>query len=307
MSRSIIPLSANLIAEENSTLLTRIARKLVHDQLSRIVDGEIIVRENNSESYYGRYSDEFPLRVVIDVLHPTIYNDVAFGGSPGSGEAYMKGSWECSDLTALVRIMLRNRDVLDSMDYGLTRIKAPIQKLSHMLNRNTKLGSKKNISAHYDIGNDLFNLFLDPTMMYSSAYYEDPEMDLDQASTAKLDLVCRKLDLAPADHLLEIGTGWGGLAVHAAKHYGCRVTTTTISDEQFEYARKRVSEEGLEDRVTVINRDYRDLDGEYDKLVSIEMIEAIGHQYMDGYFAKCASLLKHQGMMLIQAITIRDQ
>jgi cyclopropane-fatty-acyl-phospholipid synthase len=307
MNRSIIPLPANLSMEDNSTLLTRIARKLVHNQFARISSGEIIVRENNTEYYFGKPTDDFPQPVVIDVHHPSLYTDVAFGGTPGSGEAYMKGSWDCSDMTGLVRIILRNRDVLDSMDHGLTRLKGPLQKLMHRLNRNTRKGSKKNISAHYDIGNDLFRLFLDETMMYSSAYYERPEMNLEQASLAKLDLICTKLDLKPDDHLLEIGTGWGGLALHAAKKYGCRVTTTTISEQQHCYARNKVINEGLDDRIEVINKDYRDLDGQYDKLVSVEMIEAIGHQYMDSYFSKCSGLLKPQGMMLIQAITIRDQ
>lgn len=307
MNRSIIPLPANMIVEDYSTLLTRIARKLVHGQFARITSGEIILRENNTEYYFGKATDDFPQPVVIDVHHPSLYSDVAFGGSPGSGEAYMKGSWDCSDMTGLVRIMLRNRDVLDSMDHGITRLKGPLQKLMHRLNRNTRSGSKKNISAHYDIGNELFKLFLDETMMYSSAYYERPEMTLEQASVAKLDLVCKKLDLKPGDHLLEIGTGWGGLAVHAAHNYGCRVTTTTISEQQYCYALDKVRNEGLDDRIEVINKDYRDLDGQYDKLVSIEMIEAIGHQYMDNYFSTCSSLLKPEGMMLIQAITIRDQ
>jgi cyclopropane-fatty-acyl-phospholipid synthase len=177
----------------------------------------------------------------------------------------------------------------------------------HLLNRNTRLGSKKNISAHYDIGNDLFELFLDPTMMYSSAYYKDEDMSLEQASIAKLDLICKKLELGPEDHLLEIGTGWGGLAIHAASNYGCKVTTTTISDEQFVLAQARIKENHLEDKITVVKQDYRDLEGQYDKLVSIEMIEAIGHQYMRTYFNKCCSLLKPDGMMLIQAITIKDQ
>ncbi len=307
MNRSIIPLPANMSMEDNSTLLTRIARKLVHNQFARISSGEIILRENNTEYYFGKPTDDFPQPVVIDVHHPSVYTDVAFGGTPGSGEAFMKGSWDCSDMTGLVRIILRNRDVLDSMDHGLTRLKGPLQKLMHRLNRNTRKGSKKNISAHYDIGNDLFKLFLDETMMYSSAYYERPEMNLEQASIAKLDLICTKLDLKPGDHLLEIGTGWGGLALHAAKNYGCRVTTTTISEQQYYHARDKVINEGLDDRIEVINKDYRDLDGQYDKLVSVEMIEAIGHQYMDGYFSKCSGLLKPQGMMLIQAITIRDQ
>jgi len=307
MSRSIIPLSSSLIDEDNSGLLTRIARRLVHKQLSRITMGEIVLRENHTDYYFGQVSDDFPLRVTIDVKHSSLYRDVAFGGSSGSGEAYMNGSWHCSDLVGLVRIFLRNRAVLDSMDYGLTRFRAPLEKLMHRLNRNTRKGSRKNIHAHYDIGNELFRLFLDETMMYSSAYYATDEMDLAQAAVAKLDLVCRKLALRETDHLLEIGTGWGGLALHAARHYGCRVTTTTISEEQYQLATERVNRAGLTDRVTVLKQDYRDLDGQYDKLVSIEMIEAIGHQYMDTYFEKCATLLKADGLMLIQAITIREQ
>jgi cyclopropane-fatty-acyl-phospholipid synthase len=295
MNRSIIPLSSNLIPDDNGGLLTRIARKLVHRQLSKISNGQIVFRESHNEYYFGEVTDEFPVRVYIDVNHPSVYTDVAFGGSAGSGEAYMKGSWSCSDLVGLVRIFLRNRDVLDTMDYGFTRLKAPLHKLA------------QNISAHYDIGNDLFRLFLDDTMMYSSAYYEKPDSTLDEAAVAKLDLVCTKLDLKPEDHLLEIGTGWGGLAVHAAQNYGCRVTTTTISEEQYRLAQQSVRDAGLEQRVTVLKQDYRDLGGQYDKLVSIEMIEAIGHQYMNTYFEKCCSLLKPDGMMLIQAITIKDQ
>ena len=307
MNRSIIPLPSNLITEQNSGLLTRLARKLVHNQLAMITRGEIVVRENHNEYYFGQVTDDFPVRVYIDVVHASIYKDVAFGGSPGSGEAYMKGSWQCSDLLGLVRIFLRNRDVLDTMDYGLTRLKAPIHKMLHLFSRNTRSGSKKNISAHYDIGNDLFRLFLDDTMMYSSAYYQSEDTTLEQAAVEKLDLVCQKLDLTPGDHLLEIGTGWGGLALHAAENYGCKVTTTTISEEQYQLASKKVRERGMAHKVTVIKQDYRDLTGQYDKLVSIEMIEAIGHQYMKTYFEKCCSLLKPDGMMLIQAITIKDQ
>ena len=307
MTRSIIPLPSNLIPDDNTGWLTRLARKLVHNQLSKIQTGEIVFRENHNEYYFGKVTEDFPVRVYIYVHHSSVYTDVAFGGSAGSGVAYMKGSWSCTDLLGLVRIFLRNRDVLDSMDYGFTRLKAPVHKLLHLLNRNTRAGSKKNISAHYDIGNDLFKLFLDETMMYSSAYYADPDMTLHQAAVAKLDLVCKKLDLQPQDHLLEIGTGWGGLAVHAATQYGCKVTTTTISDEQYRLALQKVSKYGLDDKITVLKQDYRDLDGQYDKLVSIEMIEAIGHQYMNTYFEKCCSLLKPDGIMLIQAITIKDQ
>ena len=307
MNRSTIPLTSNLLTEEHTGLFTRLAKRLVHKQLSKIQNGEIVLRENHTEYYFGHVSDDFPAPVIIDVTHSGFYKDVAFAGSPGSGEAYMNGKWNCSDIVTLVRIFLRNRKVLDKLDYGFMRLQAPAQKIMHWMKRNTRIGSRKNISAHYDIGNDLFRLFLDDTMMYSSAYYENSGTDLAQAAVAKLDLVCNKLQLSVNDHLLEIGTGWGGLAIHAARNYGCKVTTTTISEEQYRLATEKVRNEGLEDRITVIKQDYRDLSGEYDKLVSIEMIEAIGHQYMDTYFKKCSSLLKADGMMLIQAITIREQ
>lgn len=307
MNRSTVPLTSNLITEEQTGLFTHLAKRLVHQQLGKIQNGEIVLRENNTEHYFGHVSDDFPAAVIIDVIHSSFYKDIAFAGSPGSGEAYMNGKWNCSDIVTLVRIFLRNREVLDNLDYGFMRLQAPLQKIMHWLNRNTRAGSKKNISAHYDIGNELFRLFLDDTMMYSSAYYETPSMNLAQAAVAKLDLVCNKLQLNADDHLLEIGTGWGGLAIHAARKYGCKVTTTTISEEQYRLATDKVKKEGLEDRINIVKQDYRDLSGEYDKLVSIEMIEAIGHQYMNTYFKKCASLLKPDGMMLIQAITIREQ
>jgi cyclopropane-fatty-acyl-phospholipid synthase len=232
---------------------------------------------------------------------------VAFGGSSGSGEAYINGHWDCSSKTEMVRIFLRNRQVLEGMDGRFALFRVMMNRGLHWLSRNTRKGSRKNISAHYDLGNDLFSLFLDPTMMYSSAYYPSVEASLEEAAVAKLDRICRKLDLKPEDHVLEIGTGWGGFAIHAAKHYGCRVTTTTISREQRDLAKRRIREEGLESRITLLFDDYRDLEGQYDKLVSIEMIEAIGHQYMDRFFEKCSSLLKPHGMLLLQAITIADQ
>ena len=193
------------------------------------------------------------------------------------------------------------------MDGSLSRLKLPLHKILHWFNRNTRQGSRRNIEAHYDLGNELFEQFLDPSMMYSSAYYQTPTMPLETAAIAKLDRICLKLDLTPEDHVLEIGTGWGGFAIHAASHYGCRVTTTTISRQQYELACQRVTQAGLQDRVTVLLDDYRDLQGQFDKLVSIEMIEAVGHQYLSTYFSKCSRLLKPNGMMLLQAITIADQ
>jgi len=307
MKTSIIPLSKESIEADKSFWMDKVARKLVHAQLSNIENGEIVIREDGNEYYFGKVSDEFPLRVYLDVHHSSVWSDVAFGGSSGSGEAYIKGSWSCNDLLGLVRIFLRNRHVLNQMDKRMTRLKAPLHKSLHWLSRNTRKGSRRNIGAHYDLGNDLFELFLDPTMMYSCAYYPSEETSLDEAAVAKLDRICQKLELKPEDHLLEIGTGWGGFAIHAAKHYGCQVTTTTISRQQYELAQQRVQEAGLEDRITLLFEDYRDLSGQYDKLVSIEMIEAIGHQYLDTYFDKCSTLLKPNGMMLLQAITIADQ
>lgn len=307
MKRSIIPLPSSMIPGYKTNWIVRIAQRLIYGQLDKITNGEIIVRDGRDELYFGKTTEDFPHPVHITVTDNSFYIDVAFGGSSGSGEAYMKGSWKCSDLLSLIRIFLRNRHVLDAMDYRLTRLKGPLHKLGHMLNKNTKEGSKNNICAHYDIGNDLFKLFLDPTMMYSSAYFKHEDMSLSQASIAKLDLICQKLQLDKEDHLLEIGSGWGGLAIHAATHYGCRVTTTTISDEQYVLAQQLIMDAGLDDRITLLKQDYRDLTGTYTKLVSVEMIEAIGHQYMNTYFDKCSSLLADDGIMLLQAITIADQ
>ena len=246
------------------------------------------------------------LDVRIEVRDPAFYRAAAAQGSVGVGEAYMDGLWRCDDLVALVRLLVINRDRLDAMETGLARLGGWAMRTLLAFNRNTRGGSRRNIAAHYDLGNDLFKLFLDDNLMYSSAIFAGPEESLEAAQRRKLERICRKLDLQPTDHLVEIGTGWGGMALYAARHFGCRVTTTTISREQHALATARIAEAGLSDRVTVLLEDYRDLQGEYDKLVSIEMVEAIGHQYLDTYLAKCASLLKPEGLALIQAITIED-
>ena len=249
---------------------------------------------------------EEPLKVHLTVRDPRFYRLVAANGSVGAGEAYIDGLWQCDDLVALIRVMVRNRDLLDGMETGLARLGGLAMKAWHALNRNTRAGSRRNIAAHYDLGNELFGLFLSSDLMYSSAIYASDDEPLEVASTRKLDRICRKLELSPADHVLEIGTGWGGFAIHAARHYGCRVTTTTISREQYELASARVAEAGLSDRIELLLEDYRDLDGRYDKLVSIEMIEAIGAEFMPTYFGAISRLLKDEGMALIQAITIED-
>lgn len=283
------------------------ARRILLAKLENLRYGEVTIVEKDRSQTFGRADEAFPLAATVTVKSPRFYGDVAFGGIVGSGEAYIQDYWECSDLVALDRILLRNRSVLENMDGGAAVLTKPLRKAFHWLNRNSRSGSRRNIAAHYDLGNDFYALWLDPQMMYSCAWYADETTTLEEAAVAKLDRICRRLSLRPHDRVMEIGTGWGGFAVHAAKHYGCHVTTTTISDEQHAYARQRIAQEGLEDRITLLKKDYRDLEGQFDKLVSIEMIEAVGHEYLDTYFRKCASLLKPDGELLIQAITIADQ
>ena len=283
------------------------AKRALIDRLEQITQGEIILRDGQTQYQFGRATSRCPLSVIVVVNHPQFYAEVVFGGSIGAGEAFMGGYWEVSDLTALMRIFLCNRQLLDGIDGGFAWLTIPIQKILHRLSRNTTKGSRRNISAHYDVGNDFFALFLDETLMYSNAIFTDPTMTLHEAQLARLKHICEKLELRPTDHLLEIGTGWGALAIYAARHYGCQVTTTTISKQQYDLASQRVAAAGLNERITLLFTDYRDLTGQYDKLVSLEMIEAVGHHYFDSYFGKCSELLKSDGMMLLQAITITDQ
>ncbi len=287
--------------------LDKLARRLVHSRLRKIQNGQIVITENGQHTIHGQLTDGVPLTAHLTVENPRFYRDVAFGGSIGAGEAYIQGYWTCSDLSNLLRILLRNRDVLEEVDSGTALFTKPLQKLLHFYNRNTQEGSRRNIAAHYDLGNDFYRLWLDEKMMYSCAYFDSADTSLEAASTEKLDRICRKLDLSPEDSVIEIGTGWGGFAIHAAGNYGCHVTTTTISKQQFDFATQAVRKAGLEDRITLLFDDYRDLTGTYDKLVSIEMVEAVGHEFHDTFFRKCCELLKPDGQMLLQSITIADQ
>ncbi|HKK03033.1 MAG TPA: cyclopropane-fatty-acyl-phospholipid synthase family protein [Gammaproteobacteria bacterium] len=287
--------------------MQRLARRTLLARLARLEEGALEIHDAGGTMRFGEAARAGGLSARIEVLHPQFWADAVFGGTTDAGEAYIHGLWKCDDLTALVRIMVANRGVLESLDSGPLQLAKLARRLGHWLNRNSREGSRRNIAAHYDLGNDFFRLFLDPTMNYSCGIFESPEASMEQASIAKMEAACRKLALEPDDHLLEIGTGWGALAVHAASRYGCRVTTTTISKEQHALASQRVRDAGLEDRVEVLLSDYRELEGRYDKLVSVEMIEAVGHQYLDTYFRKCAGLLKPDGLMLLQAITIRDE
>lgn len=281
-----------------------LTRRLVLGRMAKIECGQLTIVDQIDRQVFGKRDE---LSATITVSDSRFYRAVAFGGALGAAEAYMQGYWNCDDLTKVVRILVRNRDVLEQMDRGFARVTAPFVRIFHWINRNSRSGSRRNIAAHYDLGNDFFRLWLDESMMYSSAIFESDDVTLEEASIAKLDRICRKLELSAEDHVLEIGTGWGGFALYAASHYGCKVTTTTISREQYEFAKERVIAAGLQDQVTLLQKDYRDLDGTYDKIVSIEMIEAVGHKFMNAYFAQCSRLLKDDGMMLLQAITIADQ
>jgi cyclopropane-fatty-acyl-phospholipid synthase len=287
-------------------LRERATRAIVIRMLRRLRGGELLLVEGSSTSRFGEPGGERPLRTVLRVRSQAFYGQL-LRGSMGLGESYARGMWDSDDLVSLTRIAARNMAPFDRARRLLAPALGPLQGSAHWLARNTPARSRTRIAAHYDLGNELFALFLDPTMMYSCAVFEPAACTLEQASLAKLERVCRKLRLGPQDHVLEIGTGWGGFAVHAAGRYGCRVTTTTISGEQHAYALRRVREAGLSDRVTVLLDDYRDLQGTYDKLVSIEMIEAVGCQYFGTFFRHCSQLLADDGAMLLQAIVIDDR
>lgn len=281
------------------TARQRVARRIVLCLLRRLRSGQLTVLEGERQWVLGRDSPRATVQINSPQLWPKLLH-----GSRGLAEAYMHGLWESSDLTAVVRVGARNVKTLDKWRRRLAPARVSLQVGRGIRARNTRARSRDAIAAHYDIGNEFFALMLDETMMYSSAYFPHRDMTLAQASRAKLELVCRKLGLGPSDHVLEIGTGWGGFAVHAARTRGCRVTTATISREQYEQARDRVRAAGVGDRVTVLCDDYRDLRGRYDKLVSIEMIEAVGYRDFDTFFARCSNLLADDGAMLLQAIVI---
>nr|WP_086937437.1 cyclopropane-fatty-acyl-phospholipid synthase family protein [Thaumasiovibrio occultus] len=297
---------SELTGNTQATSGEKIARKVLFSMLERIVGAGLTLVEQDSEVYFfGDRNAELQAR--INVNHSRFYAKVLQGGSIAAGEAYMDGDWESPDLTAVVQVMARNLGTVDSIQTKMSWLTKIGNKLTHLFRRNTLSQARENIEAHYDLGNALYCQFLDANMLYSAGIYRHPHDDLAQAQINKMDRLCRKLDISPDDHVLEIGTGWGAMAIHMAKHYGCRVTTTTLSKEQYEWTASRVAEEGLGDRITLLLDDYRDLTGQYDKLVSIEMIEAVGKEFLQNYIEKCQSLLKPEGVMAIQAITIADQ
>jgi len=285
--------------------LERFLRARLLAQLAPLHGGCLQLRDAGGDVLLG--DPAAALKVTVWVDDPAFYRAVAAQGSVGAGESYIRGEWRCSDLVALVQLLVRNRDLLDGMERGVARVGGWLLKGWNRLRRNTREGSRRNIAAHYDLGNPFFSLFLSSDLMYSSALYAAPTDPLEVASRRKLARICEELQLTADDHVVEIGTGWGGFALYAAGEIGCRVTTTTISVEQYTLAKQRVDAAGLQDKVTLLLKDYRDLEGQYDKLVSIEMIEAIGAQYLDTYFDTLTRLLKPDGLALLQAITIEDR
>ena len=289
----------------NATFLTSVFKNGLKKKLSHLNIGCITVVDGKDKFSFGDTDSE--LQVNVQVHSQEFYVMTGSGGAMGIAEAYILGYWTSDDVVMLMRIILKNRSIMLSLNDGFAKILSPINKLIHRSRQNTLKGSKENILAHYDLSNDFYKLWLDPTMTYSCAYFKDTNTTLEDASIEKLDRMCRKLNLSEKDNILEVGTGWGSFSIHAAKNYGCSITTTTISDAQYEYAKARVLEEGLESKINVINKDYRKLDGQYDKIVSIEMIEAVGYEYISEYFRKLSSLLKPDGLMALQGITYNDQ
>ncbi|WP_051008736.1 SAM-dependent methyltransferase [Gayadomonas joobiniege] len=288
-----------------ASLWQKYCRSQILDRLVELPSGFLKVKEAGEVFYFGDESQDLHAEIIINDI--SFYSRIILGGSLGAGEAYMEGLWSSPDLTKAVQLFAKNQALCDQIDSGLARFSGPLRRIGHWFNRNTKINAKRNISAHYDLGNDFYQLFLDPSLMYSAAVYPTQDASLAEASQYKLALICQKLDLKAEHHLIEIGTGWGAMAIYAAKHYGCKVTTTTLSQRQYEYACAQVKKAGLTQQVSVLKQDYRDLTGQYDRLVSIEMIEAVGAEYYSDYFSKCSSLLKDDGRMLLQAITIKDQ
>ncbi len=297
------------ISQSSSSWSSGLYQKLIFAVLERIEGVGLTIHDpqlpGDGNHFFGQRDAE--IQAQLNIHDQGVYKSLATGGSIAAAEAFINNQWSSPNLTRLIEAFVVCQQQLDELESKMSWATKLKNKLFHRRNKNSQSGSKENILAHYDLGNDLYTRFLDPEMMYSSAIYSKEATDLDAAQLNKLNLICQRLELTSDDRLVEIGTGWGGLAIFAAQNYGCHVTTTTISDAQHDYAKARIKALGLEDKITLLKRDYRELTGEYDKLVSIEMIEAVGFEYYTEFFSKCNALLKPGGKMLIQAITIADQ
>ncbi|MDJ0974363.1 MAG: cyclopropane-fatty-acyl-phospholipid synthase family protein [Planctomycetota bacterium] len=284
-----------------------LARRAVLSRVGRVKEGSIVLREGETVHRFGDPDAPPELSADIRIHDDAVWTDVLTRGMLGAGEAYAAGGWTADNLTAVVRFFVRNRHIMEALNGGLARASRLALRGLLALGRNTRRRNRRDIAFHYDLGNAFFAAFLDETMTYSSGIFEHPDATLAEASTAKYERLCQMLDLRPGLRVLEIGCGWGGFAEHAATHHGCHVVATTISQEQFAYARERIRRAGLEDRVEIIQQDYRDLTGRYDRIASIEMIEAVGHDQLDTYVRTLSDRLEDDGLAALQAITIADQ
>ena len=305
-NQNVASKNLSFIQKPNKSITQRLAKAIVIKQFSKLTKGQLLVNESANNYIFGSKDNDFPVSAKINVLSNEMYSEIAAKGLNGAAEAFVKGLWSSDDLTELIRIFVRNREAANQIEGGIAKLATGLFYLQHSLRRNNHKGSLRNITAHYDLSNDLFETFLDNTKMYSCAIFENENSSLEQASVNKIKRICKKLELSSKDRVLEIGTGWGGFAIFAAKHFGCKVTTTTISQKQYEYTRKKVKTLGLENKISVLKKDYRDLTGQFNKLVSIEMIEAVGHHYYHDFFRKCNQLLIPEGRMLLQSIIITD-
>ncbi|MBF6635533.1 class I SAM-dependent methyltransferase [Rouxiella silvae] len=294
------------LAQQAGSRRRKGSRALLLRMLKQLRGAGLTLQEFDHEPLF--FGDETaPLQGQIEVHDLRVYRRVLLGGSIAAGESYIDGDWTTPNLTAVLQLLAENVGLVDKIESRFSWLTSPVNSVVHFLRRNSPSQARRNISAHYDLGNDFYQGFLDEKMLYSSAWYQGPHMTLEQAQEAKMRRLCEQLELRAEDHLLEIGTGWGAMAEFAAREYGCQVTTTTISREQYDYALQRIEQAGLSAQVTVLFEDYRALTGQYDKLVSIEMIEAVGKRYLPTFFKRCNALLKPKGRMALQAITIADQ
>lgn len=301
---SVDSLANNIQKIQKGTHMTSFFKRALFRKLKNIESGELIITDGSKKHIFGQPSDE--ISAELTVHSQEFYVFLGSGGTNGAAEAFTAGYWSSENLVGLIQLIIKNKSTMLGLESGLARLANPITKIIHKQRQNTLQGSKNNILAHYDLSNEFYKLWLDPSMTYSSGIFSKNGSSMYDASIEKLDRICRKLKLSVKDHVLEIGTGWGSFAIHAAKNYGCKVTTTTISDNQFNYAAELISKEGLGDKITLLSKDYRELEGSFDKVVSIEMIEAVGAEYVPGFFEKASSLLKQNGLMLLQGITYND-
>jgi len=302
---NVTSIADNLKSSKKPEFLNTIFKKLVVKKFKNLKNGFIHFTDGSQSVKIGNKQSK--LRVKVDVKSDEFYVLIGSGGLMGASEAYALGFWKVDNLVKLIQIMVRNKDLMDNLDSGLSSLIKPINKWIHYRRQNTLIGSKKNILAHYDLSNDFYQLWLDKTMTYSCGIFKNKNTTLEEASIEKLDQICKKLNLKDTDSILEIGTGWGSFAIHAAKKYGCTVTTTTISDAQYKFAKQRIEAEGLSNKINLLNKDYRYLEGKFDKIASIEMIEAVGHKNVAQYFKKVSSLLNDDGLFVMQGITYNDQ